>query len=72
MSKVAYLVKMTFEIPVLVDDDQSEEYQKIDAYYNAEKEFNDFSPNEAKMTFEKIDMETAKELRKSIARVHNK
>ena len=62
-----YNVKFTFEIPVMVKEGTDNE---IDAYYEARKEFPQFNVNEASPKIEKIDEETFKAMRESIAKLH--
>ncbi len=46
-----YNVKFTFDIPVMVNDDEED----VDAYYEARDKFADFSINEASVKIEPID-----------------
>ena len=62
-----YNVKFVFEIPVMVKEGSESE---IDAYYDARKEFPQFSINEATVKIDSITEAEFKTKRQEIEKLH--
>ena len=61
-----YNVKLTFDIPVIVKDDEED----VDAYYEARDKFADFSINEASVKIEPIDQAKYERDLATISKLH--